>query len=391
MTQPLSNITVLDLSMLLPGPFCSMIMADFGARVIKIERPGSGDLMRDYLPRYPVYSGNFAILNRNKESMTLDLKSEEGKSLFFKLVERSDVLIEGFRPGVMERLGFGYENLSELNRGLVYCSISGFGQESPHREVAGHDLNYIGLNGILDLTGQRNDSPVAPGILVGDIGGGAYPALVGILLALLSRNTSGKGQYIDISMYDGSFFWLFNAAGAYFTSGETPTRGKELTNGGSARYQVYPTKDGHYLAVGALEDHFWQNLCDLLGIADSRIRLRDSEYSDLAIGVLTEKFRGKTSKEWADAFEGKDVCSNVIRDFKEATSDPHFQSSGMIQRIIGPDGGAQRVLGNPIKMSVTSPQIRDAAPLLGRDNQKILTELGYSDQECRSFLDRGVI
>jgi len=391
MIPPLSNITVLDLSMLLPGPFCSMIMADFGARVIKIERPGSGDLMRHYLPRYPVYSGNFAILNRNKESMTLNLKSEEGRALFFKLVERTDVLIEGFRPGVMDRLGFGYKNLSNLNTGLIYCSISGFGQESPHKDVAGHDLNYIGLNGILDLTGERNGAPVVPGILVGDIGGGAYPALVGILLALLGRNTSGKGQYIDISMYDGTFFWLFNAAGTYFTSGETPTRGKELTTGGSARYQIYATKDGHYLAVGALEDHFWQNLCDLLGIEDTRIRLQDREYSDLAIAVLTEKFRGKTAKEWAQAFEGKDVCSNVIRDFKEATSDPHFQSNGMIQQIIGPDGGAQRILGNPISLSETPPQIRDAAPLLGRDTPKIMKELGYSDEACRSFLDRGVI
>jgi len=192
-------------------------------------------------------------------------------------------------------------------------------------------------------------------------------------------------------MYDGCFFWLFNAAGTYFTSGEGPTRGKEFTNGGSARYQVYPTKDGHYLAVGALEDHFWQNLCDLLGIEDPRIRLHDREYSDLAIEVLTEKFRDKTAKAWANAFQGKDVCANVIRDFKEASFDPHFQSSGMIQQIIGPDGETQRVLGNPIRMSETSPQIRDAAPLLGRDNQKILTELGYSDQESRLFLDEGVI
>jgi len=391
MNPPLSDITVLDLSMLLPGPFCSMIMADFGARVIKIERPGSGDLMRDYLPRYPVYSGNFAILNRNKESMTLNFKSEEGRALFFELVERSDVLIEGFRPGVMDRLGFGYQHLSKLNTRLIYCSISGFGQESPYRDVAGHDLNYIGLNGILDLTGQPNGPPVVPGILVGDIGGGAYPALVGILLALLSRNQTGTGQYIDISMYDGAFFWLFNAAGTYFTSGDIPTRGKELTTGGSARYQIYPTRDEHYLAVGALEDHFWQNLCDLLGIEDPRIRLKDREYANLAITVLTEKFREKTAREWAQVFDGKDVCSNVIRNFREAASDPHFEANDMVRQITGPDGGVQRILGNPIRMNHTPPQIRDAAPLLGRDTSKILKELGYSDEACRSFLSKGVI
>ena len=159
MTLPLSNITVLDLCMLLPGPFCSMIMADFGARVVKIERLGSGDLMRDYLPRYPLYSGNFAILNRNKESMTLNLRSEEGKSVFRKLAERSDILIESFRPGVMDRLGLGYEDLSKINKGLIYCSISGFGQESPYRNVAGHDVNYIGLNGMLDLVGKKDEPP----------------------------------------------------------------------------------------------------------------------------------------------------------------------------------------------------------------------------------------
>ena len=391
MKQPLSNITVLDLSMLLPGPFCSMIMADFGARVIKIERPGSGDLMRDYPYRYPLYSGNFAILNRNKDSLTLNIKSEEGRSVFFKLVERGDILIEGFRPGVMHRLGFGYEALSKINPGLIYCSISGFGQEGPYRDLAGHDLNYIGLNGILDLTGERKGAPVVPGILVSDIGGGAYPALVGILLALLARNTTGKGQYIDISMYDGSFFWLFNAAGTYFTSGVTPTRGKEFTNGGSARYQVYPTKDGHYLAVGALEDHFWMNLCDLLDIEDPGIRLHDWENADLAIEALTEKFKSKTSQEWAEAFQGKDVCANVIRDFGEAASDSHFEFSNMIQEISGSDGKPQKILGNPIKMSDTPYQIRHAAPLLGQDNEKILKELGYSNANYKAFIDKSVI
>jgi crotonobetainyl-CoA:carnitine CoA-transferase CaiB-like acyl-CoA transferase len=391
MHQSLSDITVLDLSMLLPGPFCSMIMADFGARVIKIERPGSGDLMRDYVPRYPVYSGNFAILNRNKESLTLNFKSEDGRSIFYKLAERSDVLIEGFRPGVMERLGFGYEALSRINEGLIYCSISGFGQETPYRDLAGHDLNYIGLNGILDLTGNPDGAPVVPGILVGDIGGGAYPALIGILLALLSRNVTGRGQYIDISMYDGSFFWLFNAAGTFFASGITPTRGRELTTGGSARYQVYPTKDGHYLAVGALEDHFWINLCDLLDIEDPRIRLHDWENAGLAIEVLTENFKSKTSQQWAQAFQGKDVCASVIRNFKEAASDPHFEFSKMIQVVSGPDGKPQRILGNPIKMSVTPYQIRHAAPLLGQDNEKILTELGYSNADYKTFIDKSVI
>ena len=391
MNSPLSNITVLDLSMLLPGPFCSMVMADFGARVIKIERPGSGDLMRDYLPRYPLYSGNFAILNRNKESMTLNLKSDEGRSIFHKLVEKSDVLIEGFRPGVMNRLGFGFDALSEVNKGLIYCSISGFGQESPYKEVAGHDINYIGLNGILDLTGNKDQAPTLPGILIADIGGGAYPALIGILMALLARNSTGSGQWIDISMMDCSLLWLYHAAGTYFTTSKTPSRGRELTNGGSARYQVYTTKDGRYIAVGALEDHFWINLCDLLGIDDPRIRLHDLENADLAIERLSEIFKSKTAREWAAAFEGRDVCSNIVRDFGKSIADPHFQLSGMIQNISGPDGTPQTILGNPIKMSHSPPEIRKPAPLLGQDNETILKDLGYSEIDYRALAAKGVV
>ncbi|MFH1481125.1 MAG: CaiB/BaiF CoA-transferase family protein [Pseudomonadota bacterium] len=391
MTQPLKGVTVLDLSMLLPGPLCSMMMADFGARVIKIERPGRGDLMRDYPHQYPLYSGNFATLNRNKESMTLNLKSEQGKSIFLKLIERSDVLIEGFRPGVMDRLGFGYGDLSQINGRLIYCSITGFGQESPYRDVAGHDLNYIALNGTLGLTGKEGEAPRVPSILVGDIGGGAYPAMVGILLALIGRNTTGRGQYIDISMVDCSFFWLYWAASIYFTSGRTPARGKETNNGGCARYQIYETKDGRFLAVGAIEDQFWQNLCDLLGVDDPRVRYHDMENSELAIDVLSEKFRNKTSQEWATILEGKDVLCNLVRDFKAAVSDPHFQIRGLIKSISGPDGETQTIFANPIKLSGTPSGIRHVAPVLGQNNKKILKELGYSEAECRTLIEGGTL
>jgi len=391
MTQPLSNITVLDLSMLLPGPLCSMMLADFGARVIKIERPGSGDLMRDYPPRYPLYGSNFAILNRNKESMTLNLKSALGKSLLSKLVERSDVLIEGFRPGVMKRLGLGYEELSKINKELIYCSISGFGQESPYRDVAGHDINYIALNGILGLSGKEDEAPQIPSTLVGDIGGGAYPATTGILLALIARNMTGTGQFIDISMVDCSFLWLYSAAGNYFASGRMPSKGKELNNGGSARYQIYKTKDNRYLAVGALEDQFWENLCNLLGIDDRRVRFHDKENPDLSIQVLAERFRTKTYQEWAKIFEGKDVLCNLVRDFKEAVSDPHFQARGLIQTISGPDGESQTILANPIRMSDSPSEVRQPAPILGEHNQVIMKELGYSEAECQTFIKEGVV
>lgn len=391
MSSPLGHITVLDLSSLLPGPFCSMILADFGARVIKVERPGGGDIMRDYAPRYPLYSGNFSTLNRNKQSMTLDLKSMDGLRIFRKLVERSDVLLEGFRPGVMDRLGLGYEALSHINSKIIYCAISGFGYESPYRDVAAHDINYIGLNGGLDLNGVKDGPPVLPGILVADLGGGAYPAVVGILLALLSRERSKQGQFIDISMMDGSFFWLYHAAGTYFPSGETPTRGSELTNGGSARYQIYATKDGHYLAVGALEDHFWNNLCDLLEIDDPAVRLHDRENPQLAIEELAARFLQKTASQWAQAFEGKDVCSNLVRDFGQAVADPHFQVRGMIQQLQGPDGVQQTVLGNPIRMSETPADIRHPAPTLGANNRAILAELGYTDHDYEALTHAGVL
>lgn len=391
MGSPLGHITVLDLSSLLPGPFCSMILADFGARVIKIERPGEGDIMRDYLPRYPLYSGNFSVLNRNKESLTLNLKSPQGLDIMRRLVQRSDILLEGFRPGVMERLGLGYEALSQLNPGLIYCAISGFGHHSPYRDVAAHDINYIGLNGILDLNGVKDGPPVLPGVLVADLGGGAYPAVVGMLLALLEREKSRRGQFIDIAMMDGAFFWLYHAAGTYFTSGETPTRGRELTNGGSPRYQVYATQDGHYLAVGALEDHFWNNLCDLLEIDDPAVRLHDRENPQLAIDTLAARFRQKTAAQWAQAFAGKEVCSNLVRDFGQAAADPHFQVRGMLQRLRGPDGVEQTVLGNPICLSETPADIRRPAPTLGADNRKILAELGYTDRDCEALSRAGVL
>lgn len=391
MAQALSDITVLDLSMFLPGPFCSMILADFGARVIKIERPGSGDPMRDFLPRYPSYSGNFSILNRNKESMTLNLKSDEGRSVFMRLIEKSDILIESFRPGVMDRLDLRYKDVSKVNKRMIYCSISGFGQDGPYRNVAGHDINYIAMNGILDLSGKKGESPVLPGAFIADIGGGAYPALTGILLALLARYTTGKGQFIGISMFDCSFLWLYYAAGTYFTSGDIASRGMELVNGGSPRYQIYATKDDHYLAVGALEDHFWYNLCDLLHIDDPRIRSNDRENTELAIEVLSEKFRRKTALEWLNDFEKADVCCSLIRNFREAISDPHFQLNGLIQNVMGQDGSPQKVLGNPIKLSETSAKIRSSAPLLGQNNDEILTSLGYSGVELQELYKKGII
>jgi crotonobetainyl-CoA:carnitine CoA-transferase CaiB-like acyl-CoA transferase len=291
----------------------------------------------------------------------------------------------------MNRLGFGFDALAKVNKGLIYCSISGFGQESPYKEVAGHDINYIGLNGILDLAGKKDEAPTLPGILIADIGGGAYPALIGILMALLARNYTGSGQWVDISMMDCSLLWLYHAAGTYFTSSKAPLRGRELTNGGSARYQIYLTKDGCYIAVGALEDHFWLNLCDLLDIDDPRIRVHDQENADLAIARLAEIFKGKTARQWAAAFEGHDVCSNIIRNFEKSIADPHFQISGMIQKISGPDGTPQTILGNPIKMSHSPPEIRKPAPLLGQDNEKILKDLGYSEIDCRALADRGIV
>lgn len=264
---PIKGLKMLDLSRLLPGPYCSLLLADLGMEVLKVEEPGQGDYIRKIGPIRRKESAYFLAVNRNKKSMTLDLKMEESKEIFYRLTQSYDIVLESFRPGVMDRLGIGYEELKKRNPHVILCSLSGYGQSGPYRERSGHDINYIGLGGILEITGQRNGPPIIPGVQIADIGGGMMAAIA-ILAAVIHREKTGEGQFLDISMLDGIISWLSVLAGKYFVDENLPQRGNMRITGRYACYQVYQTKDGRYMSLGALEEKFWKNFCEALGRED---------------------------------------------------------------------------------------------------------------------------
>jgi crotonobetainyl-CoA:carnitine CoA-transferase CaiB-like acyl-CoA transferase len=380
----LEGMYVLDLTMLLPGPFCTLMMADFGAEVIKVEPPLQGDYIRWFPPMIGKMSARHHLVNRNKKSITLDLKSEKGKEIFLKLVKKADILVEGFRPGVMERLGLHYDRVNEINPGIIYCSISGYGQDGPYKSLVGHDINYIGLAGLLDISGRKGDAPAVPGVLTADIGGGLM-ALIGILLACQARVKTGRGQYIDISMLDGSIAWLYHIAGDYFATDKCPTRGDSFVTGYYACYTVYPTRDGKYVTVGALEEKFWHNFCRFLNREDLIPYQFIPEKQEELKKNLTEIFLEKTRDEWVDAFSPIDVCFGPVKDLEEAFKDPQVVYRRMIQDVEVPEIGLIKQLGIPIKLSQTPGNIKRSAPELGEDTEPILKDLGYSLSEIKNL------
>ena len=362
---PLEGVRVLDFSTLLPGPLATLILAEAGAQVIKIERPGRGDEMRSYTPKFGKDSVNFALLNRGKESVEIDLKSPEGRRRLRPLIERVDVLVEQFRPGVMERLGLGYADLSEINPGIVYCSITGYGQSGPKAGVAAHDLNYVAETGLLGLASGADGAPVLPPALLADIGGGAYPAVINILLALLRREKTGEGAYLDVSMSDNVFTFLYWALGNGTAADEWPKPGGELVTGGSPRYNLYRTADGKYVAAAPLEERFWQNFCDMLGLEDGlRDDARDPEATSAAVA---ERIASRPAEYWRERFGGKDVCCSVVNEVKDALHDEHFRARGLFDREVedGTEGRSIPALPLPVAPQFLRPEQRLGYPALG--------------------------
>ena len=319
---PLRGVKVLDFSTLLPGPLATLILARAGASVLKVERPNGGDEMRSYVPRFGSTSANFAILNEGKRSVVADLKDPDDVTRVAELMKRADVLVEQFRPRTLERLGLGYEQAIKLNPSLIYCSITGYGQNGPKAARAGHDLNYIAETGLLSLTTDVQGAPTLPPLLIADLVGGTYPAVLNIILALRQRDAGGAGVHIDISMSNNLFslqYWALANAGA---EGTWPRPGGELVTGGSARYQLYRTGDGAFLAVAALEDRFWNEFCQL-------VNLPDEFHDDRKDPVATRRAVAKLLQEhdaayWEARFDGKDVCVSRVQSLVNATVDPHF-------------------------------------------------------------------
>lgn len=395
MTLPLEGIRVLDLSRLLPGPFATMLLADFGAEVIKIEDPMQGDYLRW---RAPYVSKNenkesaaFLALNRNKKSIVLNLKDPEGQKIFYKLSEKADVILETFRPGVVEKLGIHYSRVKEINPKIIYCSLSGFGQDGPYRDLPGHDINYLGVGGLATLTGDP-DRPKLMGVQVADIGGGGLNAVVAILMAIIARNTTNKGQYIDVAMLDGAMTWLTYAFSRYWASRTLPIRGDDRLTGGRPGYGIYKTKDGKFIAVGALEEKFWRNLCLAIGREDFIEHPQPTgNLKQQIIDVLEKEIATKTRGEWLEIAKKSDICVSPAYELDEIIDDPQIQARNMILEFEDSRVGIFKYLGMPFKLSETPGSIRFRAPSYGEHTLEVLRTLGYKEEEIEQLESKGVI
>lgn len=364
--QPLAGIRVLDFSTLLPGPLATLVLAEAGAEVIKLERPGRGDEMRSYEPKFGTDSVNFALLNRGKRSIAIDLKAPGAVEKLAPLIRSADVVVEQFRPGVMDRLGLGYAAVSKINPRIIYCAITGYGQSGPRAMTAAHDLNYVAESGMLALAAGADGAPVPPAALVADIGGGSYPAVINILLALRQRDRTGKGCKLDVAMSENLFTFMYWAIGNGLAAGVWPRPGGDLVTGGSPRYNIYRTKDDKFIAAAPLEQKFWENFCEAIGLA---AELRDDGKDPAAAKqAVAQLIREKTAAEWRRSLADQDVCCCVMASVEEALNDPHFIARGAFNRRLAASGKSITALPMPISGEFRSPQTEAGYPALGEAN-----------------------
>jgi alpha-methylacyl-CoA racemase len=393
---PLEGLKVLDLTRLLPGGYASLMLADFGADVIKVEDTRMGDYVRWSPPYYEgvdvsARGALFLALNRGKRSIRIDLKHERGKEVLLRLVRDADVLLESFRPGVLDRLGVGYERLRQENPALVYCAITGYGQDGPLKDRSGHDMNYLGLNGLLGLTGEPDGPPVQSAGQIADIGGGGLMAVVGVLVALRERERSGEGQLVDCSMFDGSLSWLALVAAAMLAGGDVPRRGRLPLAGGIICYRPYRCADG-YVTLGALEPKFWAGFCRGVGRDDLLEHAFDPPGSE-AHRAVSEIFGGRTREQWRQFASEHDCCLEPVLDLDEALSSELVAHRQMVVELDQP-GAEQpvRLLGAPVKLSRTpADPTRAPGPGLGDHTDEVLTDAGYSPQEIAALHESGAV
>lgn len=373
MTQgALDGLKVLDFSTLLPGPMASLFLAEAGADVIKIERPDRGDEMRIYEPKWGRDSVNFAMLNRGKKSIALDLKDADERNRLKPLLQEADVIVEQFRPGVMDRLGLGYSDLRAINDDIIYCSITGYGQFGPKADRAGHDMNYIGDAGLLALSSGPDNAPVLPPALIADIAGGTYPAVFNILLALLARNEGKGGAHLDVSMADNLFPFMYWAMGDGQAAQQWPGNGDALVTGGSPRYRIYQTSDDKLLAAAPIEPKFWAAFTDAIGLPSS---LRHDAVDPAAtIHAVAARIRSKTSEHWVKVFAKADCCCTIVQSVEQAMQDPHFQARGLFDhRLLNETGDALIALPVPVTPGLRKHSPIAKSPSLGADSDALLT------------------
>ena len=396
MSLPLEGLRVLDLSRLLPGGYASLLLADFGADVVKVEDTGMGDYVRWSPPYYDgadqsARSALFLALNRGKRSVRIDLKNDRGKEVLLRLARDADVLLESFRPGVLDRLGVGYERLRQENPGLIYCAITGYGQDGPLRDRSGHDMNYLGLNGLLGLTGEPDGPPVQSAGQIADVGGGALMAAVGVLIALRERERSGEGQFVDCSMFDGALSWLGLVAAGMLASGDVPRRGTLPLAGGIVCYRPYRCADG-YVTLGALEPKFWAEFCrgvEREDLIEQAFAPPDSETHH----AVSEIFASRTREQWRAFASEHDCCLEPVLELDEALSSELVAHREMVVELDQP--GAERpvrLLGVPVKLSRTpAAPTRAPGPGLGEHTDDLLAAAGYTAEEITALHEAGAV
>lgn len=374
---PLQGLRVLDLTRLLPGPLATQHLADCGAEVIKVEDTGAGDYARSMGAMNGDSSYFYQVVNRNKQSIRIDLKQNAGRELFLRLVDTADVLVEGFRPGVMDKLGLGYAQLAARNPRLVYCSISGYGQDGPYAQRAGHDINYIGYAGVLDQIGSAGGPPAIPNLQIGDLLGGTLSALLGLLVAVIDARASGQGRHVDVAMTDAALAHAIFPLCEVLAHGAVKPRGEDLLDGGVPCYGVYETADGRHMAVGALEEKFWHLLCDTLDRVDLKpAHLAGGEAGARARSALAAIFRTRSQAEWTALFDGVDCCVTPVLRLEESLQNAHLQARGMIVEVDG-----VRQFAPPVRLSGHAPADFAPAPAAGADTARVLAALGIDAQE----------
>ncbi len=392
MSGPLASLKVLDFSTLLPGPFASLMLADMGAEVLRIESPTRVDLLRVLPPHDHGTSASHAYLNRNKRSLALDLKQADALEIVRELVKDYDIVLEQFRPGVMERLGLGYAALNAINPRLIYVSITGYGQTGPYKDRAGHDINYLALAGIASHTGRQDSGPLPLGVQLADVAGGSLHAVVGLLAAVIARQHSGVGQHLDVSMTDCSFSLNAMAGAGYLACGVEPDWEAQVLNGGSF-YDYYRTRDGRWMSVGSLEPAFMQQLCEALGrpeLAAQGLSPRPEQQKALKLALQVE-FEKRSFEQLCELFAGVDACVEPVLSLSEAVEHPQLKARKLISQVPRGDGSTQAQIACPLKFSEGLPEPRHTGAAVGAHSDEVLAELGLSAQRIAALRQAKVV